>query len=158
MKRENCGSCLKHPLEEELQADRADGCEGTELSALKQTWFLQIKIKKKKSQIFFLLVQLWKLKWGCLFLFPRNGVSLSVSRKLALLLKCWTLRTRCVLRSRVEIFQPGGQRSAVCGYQMQLSWFFIYLLIRKCGRVPFSGPPCLCFFCRSVVSRADLLP
>lgn len=54
MKCENCGSCLKHPLEEELKSDRADGCEGMELSSLKQIRFLQII----KSQIFFLLVQL----------------------------------------------------------------------------------------------------
>lgn len=49
MKCENCGSWQKHPLEEELQSDRADGCEATELSSWKQTWFLQI-IKKKEAR------------------------------------------------------------------------------------------------------------
>lgn len=40
-------------------------------------------------------------------------------RELTLLLKSGTLRIRCGLRARVEIFQPRGQRSAVCCYQMQ---------------------------------------
>lgn len=43
MKCENCGSCLKHPLEEELQWDRADGSEGADLNSLKQTGFLSKK-------------------------------------------------------------------------------------------------------------------
>lgn len=60
--------------------------------------------------------------------------------------ECWTLRTRRDLRARVEIFKPGGQRSAVHCCQAQtevdqsLSGRFIYLLMRKCGRVPFSSP------------------
>lgn len=146
MKCENCGSCLKHPLEEELQWDRADGSEGADLNSLKQTGFLS---KKRPDS---------------LSLGPACSVSLSVS---LLHSGCWTLRTRRVLHARVEIFKPGGQRSAVCCCQAQaevdqsLSGRFIYLLMRKCGRLPFSSPfsPSLFFnsasvsqiFCLSVI-------
>lgn len=82
-----------------------------------------------------------------------NGGACSVSLSASLLhSECWT---RSVLHARVEIFKPGGQRSAVYCCQAQtevdqsLSGRFLYLLLRKCGRVPFSSPFSLSLFIHS---------
>lgn len=78
MKCENCGSCLKHPLEEELQWDRADGSEGADLNSLNQTQFLS-----KKGPDFLSLGSAVK---------HVNGGACSVSLSVSLLLsECWTL-------------------------------------------------------------------
>lgn len=85
---ENGGSCLKHPLEEELQWDRADGSEGADLNSLKQTGFLS-----EKRPAFLTLGSAAK---------HANGGACSVSLSVGLLL---ALRSRqSVARWKIYLF------------------------------------------------------
>lgn len=97
MKREMCGSCLKHPPEEELQSHAADGCE----AQLSETNLIPPNKQKKPGFLVF----------GSAVK-TRTVVVVAV-----VVVPVRTLRTRCLPSARTEIFQPGGQRSAVCGCQ-----------------------------------------
>lgn len=94
MKRETCGSCLKHPPEEELQSHAADGCE----AQLSETNLVPPNKQEKPG---FLVLG-----------------SAEKTRSVVAVVPLRTLRTRCLPSARAEIFQPGGQRSAVCGCQL----------------------------------------